>query len=101
MLDLATATHEQFAPGLNRRFRLGLEGGESLELELLRVDKRGAFDPQIHKRQPFSLLFRGPLEPVLPQRIYALDGEPLGALELFLVPVGPDREGMCYEAVIT
>ena len=98
MLDLASATHQQFEAALNQPFRLG---AEAFSLELLRVDKRGAFDPEVHKRQAFSLIFRGPCEPVLPQRIYPLASETLGALELFLVPIGPDKEGMRYEAVFT
>lgn len=101
MLDLATVTSELFESALHRTFRLGLDGGESLDLELLKVERRGAFDPQIHKRQAFSLIFRGPAEPVLPQRIYPLANEPLGALDLFLVPIGPDADGMRYEAVFT
>ena len=51
-------------------------------------------------RQAFSLLFKGPASPVLPQRIYrvahARDAEPM---EVFLVPVGADASGVCYEAV--
>jgi hypothetical protein len=52
-------------------------------------------------------VFRGPLEPILPQGIYRLEHEHLGALELFIVPIGPNKnansaEGptaMLYEAV--
>jgi hypothetical protein len=51
------------------------------------------------RRAPFSLIFRGPLKPVLPQRTYALENEAMGRLEIFLVPIGPDAEGMRYEAV--
>lgn len=52
-------------------------------------------------RQQFSLHFQGPGEPRLPQRIYRLDNEATGALELFLVPVGRDEGGFVYEAVFT
>jgi hypothetical protein len=51
------------------------------------------------RRSPFSLVFRGPLSPVLPQRTYALEHASLGRLEIFLVPIGPDASGMRYEAV--
>jgi hypothetical protein len=50
-------------------------------------------------REPFSIVFRGPLEPVLPQRIYRFEHEALGAFELFIVPIGTDESGMQYEAV--
>jgi len=50
-------------------------------------------------RQPFTLLFHGPLEPVLPQAVYHLEHEAVGAIDLFLVPLGPDQDAMRYEAV--
>lgn len=51
------------------------------------------------REDPFTLEFSGP-SPVLEQRIYALDHPVLGALELFLVPVGLDPDGSVrYEAV--
>jgi hypothetical protein len=46
-------------------------------------------------------VFRGPAEVVLPQKIYPLEHEALGKLEIFLVPIGPDEAGMCYEAVFS
>jgi hypothetical protein len=49
-------------------------------------------------RIPFSLVFRGPRARMLPQRTYRLVHAALGAFPLFLVPIGPDRIGMCYEA---
>lgn len=51
------------------------------------------------RRAPFSLVFRGPGDRVLPQRIYRLAHDELGEFEFFLVPIGPDREGMRYEAI--
>jgi hypothetical protein len=46
------------------------------------------------------LLFRGPTQPALTQGTYVLEGPAdIGRLALFLVPVGPDAEGLCYEAV--
>jgi hypothetical protein len=50
-------------------------------------------------RAPFSLVFRGPLEPLLPQGIHRLEHDALGELDLFLVPIGPDEAGTRYEAV--
>jgi hypothetical protein len=46
-------------------------------------------------------MFRGPTGPILPQRIYRLRHPVMGELDLFLVPIGPDGEGMRYEAVFT
>jgi len=50
-------------------------------------------------RASFSVVFHGPLQPVLPQAIYRLENEQLGALELFIVPIGPEQDAMRYEAV--
>ena len=48
-------------------------------------------------RAPFSLVFRGGPNPPLPQRIYRVEHDELGAIEIFLVPIASDR----YEAVFT
>jgi hypothetical protein len=53
------------------------------------------------RRAPYSLIFRGPIRPILPQRIYRLCQPVMGEIDLFLVPIGPDGEGMRYEAVFT
>jgi hypothetical protein len=99
---LERLTAESFAPAVGDAFVL--DGGDAgpLELELLEsrlhhpdapaVDESGA-------RAPFSLLFRGPVEPVLPQRIYRLKHESVEAIEIFIVPVGRDQSGTTYEAV--
>jgi hypothetical protein len=51
------------------------------------------------RADPFTLEFTRP-PPALEQRIHALDHPVLGALELFLVPIGLDPDGRVrYEAV--
>jgi hypothetical protein len=52
-------------------------------------------------RRAFSLLFRGPSGLVVEQRIWTLEHPQLGRLDLFLVPMQPDREGSYLEAVFT
>ncbi len=100
MPDLSNLTQEQFESHLTQPFQVK-SFDSPLTLVLVEVTKRGSFDPGIQKRHPFSLIFRGPMEPALPQMTYPLTHEVLGDLALFLVPVGPDNEGMCYEAVFT
>lgn len=110
--SLQALTAEDFRAHQGTRFRLtggSPPGGSpaSVEAELAEVTEhavsaRGTF------RVPFSVLFHGPLQPVLPQGIYRVEHEKLGALELFLVPVGPDGTSgpgqvptaMGYEAVL-
>lgn len=46
----------------------------------------------------FRLEFRGPVEPGLPQATYSFAlGEE--TVEIFIVPIASDREGMRYEAI--
>ena len=52
-------------------------------------------------RDPFSLIFVGPGEPMLPQAIYALTHADLGVLEIFVVPIAGDAEGVRYQAIFT
>jgi len=46
----------------------------------------------------FRLEFRGPLEPRLPQAIYAFEIDGV-AHEIFIVPIGFAIDGLLYEAV--
>lgn len=49
-------------------------------------------------REPFSLLIRADMaDGYWPQGNYFLSHPELGELELFMVPIGPDAEGMRYE----
>ena len=49
-------------------------------------------------RIPFSLVFVADHPAVLPQRLYRIEHEALGALAIFLVPIAPDARGMSYQA---
>jgi hypothetical protein len=93
-----TLSIETFAPLLDDDFRVPLDPHPALELRLAEV--AGTGDPaRPDGRVPFSLLFRGPAAPILPQRIYRLEHARLGALDLFLVPLEPDAAGARYEAI--
>jgi hypothetical protein len=50
-------------------------------------------------RTPFTLLFRADPDCAAPQRTYVVEHDALGGLEIFLVPVSRDADGMRYEAV--
>ncbi|RUW46368.1 hypothetical protein EOA32_31775 [Mesorhizobium sp. M1A.F.Ca.ET.072.01.1.1] len=51
------------------------------------------------RRSPFSLMFRSGSQVVLPQKLYKLKNATLGKLEIFLVPVARDKEGIVYQAI--
>jgi hypothetical protein len=108
MTDLAALTPESFTPCKGTGFLLRLpppaaaggapqEAAAPLSLELVEVN--AAVPRPGQKRLAFSLLFRGPRGLFLPQRIYRLEHESLGALDLFLVPIQPDDRGALFEAV--
>lgn len=50
-------------------------------------------------RAPFRLEFVGPLNPIWSQGIYRVVGDGLPELDIFLVPIGPNGQGMRYEAI--
>jgi len=93
-------THATFAEELGSPFQLDWGAAAPLRLELVEATELGRASVGM-RRSPFSLLFRGPRQPALPQRIYPLEHDRLGRLEIFLVPLGPEGEAMRYEAVFT
>lgn len=50
-------------------------------------------------RAPIALLFRSASKVVLPQQIYRLKNATLGILDIFLVPVARDKDGIIYQAI--
>ena len=87
--------HAALLENLNSKFRLQLDGSNWLELELIEVSELKALRGQ----EMFSIEFRCRSNEVLPQRIYRLEHENLGQLDLFLVPIRKDEQGVYYEAV--
>jgi Domain of unknown function (DUF6916) len=101
---LADLKRSHFAEHVHQAVRIRV-GEAALDAELAAVvplgeSGEGDVDAKGY-RLPFSLLYRGPLTPVLPQRTYPVEHPGMGTLELFLVPVGPEDGAMCYEAVFT
>ncbi len=89
----AVVTKQVFEAAMNQAFR-----GDGLpDLVLIECSPLDPYPGAV--REPFRLTFRGPITPTLPQRIYKLQNPSSGEVEIFLVPVGPDSEGMRYEAV--
>ena len=90
-------TEAEFSKHVNTMFRVA--GEQPIELELTEVK---GYLSKAHEQtgmERFSAFFKGPREPYLPQRSYALEHERMGAFELFLVPVAKDENGFRYEAV--
>ena len=90
-------TLQTFAPLVGEAFHVDAGAAGRLALTLERAEASATGDGA--GREPFTLLFRGPTEPVLPQRTYGLEHPSLGRTEIFIVPIGSDADGVSYEAV--
>ena len=88
-------TAQQFSDCLHTPFQVRVSPTQHVPMHLIRVAERND-SPSLDQ---FSLIFRGPMTPVLPQATREFLHERLGSLQLFMVPVGPDESGICYEVV--
>lgn len=90
-------TLEHFAGCLNEVFHVSFSDGE-IDFTLVEATPLAMTMPGA-ARAPFSLVFRNPSIIVFPQMIYRMRHERAGAFEIFLVPIGQDRDGSLYQAV--
>jgi hypothetical protein len=94
-----------FEPHIGSTFQIVSPGVPTLELTLVEVEDQTVIDrphdPSL-RAQPFSLIFHGPLSPVVRQQILDLEHAILGRMQIFLVPLGPDKkvkEKLNYQAI--
>lgn len=92
---------ELFSAHIDTTFRVFFSDDASTEAVLIKVEGLHGDTPEESERQPFSLIFRCPKDSVVEQKVYRIEHGVLDAMELFLVPIGPDKEGMLYEAVFS
>jgi hypothetical protein len=99
-MDLSTARLSDFAPWLGTEFRAIDETGGAMALELVEA-KSLPSRPVAPRPEPFSLIFRGPPDRPLDQRVHPLEHDQLGRLGVFLVPIGPGNDGLgpYYQAI--
>ena len=93
-MAIETFTNEMFSGQLNTKFRVMSNGAAALELELLELE-----DFSQPGQVQFAIRFRGPLATFLEQRIYHLEHDVLGEMDIFLVPIAREADGFRYEAV--
>lgn len=98
---LSELTADTFAGLVQTWFRMQTDDGP-VELALVEVESLPPV-PGI-ARQPFRLVFRSrdPRQ-VYRQATYRFEHDSLGALDIFVVPRGPDseRQGMIYDALFS
>ena len=100
---LKTLTHEEAQQYVGQTFRLMHEGESRGDFDLTAAERLLPNRPRSKrmKRDPFSLYFTGPAEPLLPQGMYNLEGA-VKLYGIFLVPLGRGEDGRYeYEAVFT
>lgn len=88
---------DHFTPLVGQPFALWDEATGAHAAALL--EARALTGPAVGGRVPFALLFEGPSEPLLPQRIYSLQHRAFESLDIFLVPIGRSAAGVHYEAI--
>lgn len=71
-------------------------GGHRADAELREVNRLPAPSP---RPDPFALLLHVPVALPAAQGIHTLVHPTLGALELFMVPIGPVGDAMRYEVI--
>jgi hypothetical protein len=94
---LATLTADDFETLGGQSFSLTV-AGRDVELKLEAVQRLGQ---ALRAGGAFSVQFSAPAGPVLPQAIYPLRHPSLGTLELFIVPLKPEKGVNRYEAIFT
>jgi hypothetical protein len=100
---LESFTVETFSGHVGETFQIHPDISNPLDVELISASSLGEESESAgsNRRQPFSIVFRGPGDVLLPQRIYRIEHEEIGVFDLFLVPIGPDEKGLRYEAIFT
>jgi hypothetical protein len=88
-------TKEAFQRNLNTKFRVSLEAGRSVAVELFELVEGNSTSTQ----EQFSLTFRGPLETPFDQGMRDVEHDTMGSFVLFFVPIARNSDGMIYEAV--
>ena len=91
--------YEDFADKVGAHFVISEEAMPAIALALVECELIKARQLPPSGRPPFSLIFAADTPQMLEQRIYRLEQEGLGAIDLFLVPVGKDSRGFLYQAL--
>jgi hypothetical protein len=75
-------------------------GGRGLEMVLDRIDRPEFPGWERVARKPFSLIFRGPRQPVLPEGLYPVEFADRPTLVLYVIPIlTPARNHQEYQVV--
>ena len=85
---------EDFSPHIGQGYEIQVGGG----MLALRLDEAQPLPGSAREGGGFRLLFRGPMQPQLPQGVYPLQRR--GQVDqVFIVPIACDQRGTAYEAI--
>lgn len=91
-------TPETFTPHVNTTFRVQNEGA-TFELELTEVEPHKQGPPTEGMRRPFTLIFKGPKDHVLPEGLHQLQNSATGPLPLYVIPIISMGDCQSYQVV--
>ena len=97
-------TLQKFSALVGTKFRVHLAAARQIELELAEAAPGPGGNPagktgSWPRQENFSLIFIGPLDLPLPQRIYRFEHDQMGAFDVFIVPIAREAQAMKYQAV--
>jgi hypothetical protein len=96
---LEALTKENWKACLDKDFQVQIDDQYAVDMRLVSVS---GFGRSLNgRREAYSVLFQGPDQPILMQRIYRILQPQLGSMDIFLVPVGRVAGSIQYEAVFT
>jgi hypothetical protein len=97
---------ETFSPWIKTKFRAFSDPDNFIELELVEaaeIHNHNAVQAKLPadgpRQETFSLIFAGPVDRRLPQRIYLFEHGQIGRFDLFIVPVGQKTGFILYQAI--
>ena len=89
---------EHFLPHVNKIFRVQ-RSQHALTLVRVETRRREEWELEMGVRDPFNLIFRGPVGDLLPEGLYTLEVEDGPAFELYVIPIHtPARDRQNYQA---
>ena len=93
-------TMDDFTDKQGDAFQMLVDDATTLDLTLTRIKEEKSSNYPGQARAPFSLFFDGTKDVHCPQRIYRLRHASGWEVEIFLVPVGRNQDGIyTYQAV--
>ncbi|HZV35423.1 MAG TPA: hypothetical protein VFB72_12695 [Verrucomicrobiae bacterium] len=101
-VPLESLTKEKFANALNTQFRVLIDSAAPVELQLVEVTAAPTVASSGRDAglfESYSLMFAGPGERFLPQKMYSFEHEIIGRFDLFIVPVGREGGTFKYQAI--